>query len=61
MERKEDTPIRVSRRKYEEVHREKRNYVFCGTNLTTVFGTKSSYAGLRQENSERKEEIARNK
>lgn len=24
MERKEDTPIRVSRRKYEEVHREKR-------------------------------------
>ena len=25
MERKEDTPIRVSRRKYEEVHREKRH------------------------------------
>ena len=24
MERKEDTPIRVSRRKYEEVHKEKR-------------------------------------
>ena len=25
MERKEDTPIRVSRRKYEEIHREKRH------------------------------------
>ena len=31
-----------------------------GTNLTTVFGTKGPHAGLRQENSERKEEIARN-
>ena len=46
--------------KYDISDVEKRNYVICGTNLTTVFGTKGSHAGLRQENSERKEEIARN-
>ena len=33
MERKEDTPIRVSRRKYEEVHRKKRHQ------QNTVWGT----------------------
>ena len=46
--------------KYDISDVEKRNYVICGTNLTTVFGTKGSYAGLRQESIERNEEIARN-
>ncbi len=46
--------------KYEISDVEKRNYVFCGTSMTTVYGTKGSHAGLRQESSERKEEIARN-
>ena len=35
MERKEDTPIRVSRRKYEEVHREKRHQLFNETEIYT--------------------------
>ena len=46
--------------KYDISDVEKRNYVICGTNLTTVFGTKGSHAGLRQESIESKKETARN-
>ena len=34
--------------------------MFCGTTMTTVYGTKGLYAGLRQESIESKKETARN-